>query len=259
MPCLMRPWGHMHFSDHGPRHAVPVVFANSLGTDTRMWDDVSWRLPGLRRIAFDKRGHGLSATPPGPWTVEDLAADVIALMDHLGLDRAVIAGCSIGGQIAQVLAADHPDRVSALVLSNTGAKLGTAESWADRISAVQTGGIGSIAETILERWFAPAFLSSDEVRPWRSLLLGCDPAGYVETCAALSRADLRGRVGRIAVPVVMIAGGQDRASPPAVVHGTAAMIPGARVVDLPESGHIPAIDAPETVAALIADVARGLE
>ncbi|HSF64821.1 MAG TPA: 3-oxoadipate enol-lactonase [Paracoccaceae bacterium] len=252
MACLMRPWGHMQFRDTGGAGDA-LVFANSLGTDSRMWDEVIDALPGRRCITFDKRGHGLSATPGAPWRVEDLADDLRALMDARGVGRAVIVGCSIGGIIAQALAVAHPGLVRGLVLSNTAAKVGTPEAWQARIDAVRAGGLASIAGAVLERWFAPGFLASDAVRPWRQMLLGCDAAGYAGTCAALAQADLRAHVGAIAAPVLMIAGSADQATPPDLVAETAAAIPGARLVVLEGSGHIPAIDAPDAVARAIAD------
>ena len=120
MSVLMRPWGHQHYRIRGPQDGAAVLFLNSLGTDLRMWDGVVDQLPEIRAIGMDKRGHGLSATPAGDWTLDDLAHDALALMDHLGVGRAVVAGCSIGGMIAQAMATLAPDRVRGLFLSNTG-------------------------------------------------------------------------------------------------------------------------------------------
>lgn len=258
MSCLMRPWGHMHYHDHGPAGAPAVMFANSLGTDARIWAGVIDRMPGVRCITHDKRGHGLSATPPDGWTVQDLAADSAALIRHLGLGPVVVVGCSVGGMIAQALALGEPGLTRGLVLCNTAAKLGTAESWQQRIDAVRDGGLSSIADAVLDRWFAPAFVASDEVRPWRGLLTGCDADGYIGMCRALAAADLRTDVGRIACPVLMVAGAEDRAAPPDVVRDTAALIAGARVAVLERSGHIPAIDAPDRLAGLITAFIGGL-
>lgn len=258
MACLMRPWGHMQFRDTGGAGDA-VVFANSLGTDSRIWDGVIAALPGRRCITFDKRGHGLSATPADPWTVQDLADDLRALMDARGVERAVVVGCSIGGIIAQALALAHPGRVRGLVLSNTAPKVGTSEAWQARIDAVRAGGMAAIAGAVLERWFAPGFLQSDDARPWRQMLLGCDVAGYAGTCAALALADLRAEVGAIAAPALLIAGSADQATPPDLVAAAAAAIPGARITVLDGSGHIPAIDAPDAVARLVAEFLETIE
>jgi 3-oxoadipate enol-lactonase len=251
MPALLLPWGHLHYRDDGPREAPAIVFANSLGTDLRMWDGVAGRLPGYRRIRFDKRGHGLSATPHTPWTVEDLAGDAVALMDHLKIARATIAGCSIGGIIGQAMGIHHASRVSTLVLSNTAAKVGTAEGWAQRIDAVEQGGMAAIAGLVMERWFAAEFRASPEAKLWQTMLLRSDPAGYIGTCRALAVADLRDALSQIKTPVLMFAGGADQSTPPALIRETASHIAGARVVQFADSGHLPAIDAPAATALAI--------
>lgn len=251
MICLNRPWGHIHFHVSGPAAAPAILWVNSLGTDLRMWDDVVALMPGWRHIRFDKRGHGLSATPQTPWDVNDLADDAAALLDHLGVAKAVVAGCSVGGMIAMAMAIRHPATVRAMVLSNTAAKIGTPEAWAARMDAVRTGGIASISDAVLERWFPVGFRQSDAAKPWQTMLLRCDPAGYIGTCGALSRADLRAGIRQLALPVLMIAGSEDLATPPDLVAETCAMIPAAQLVTMPGSGHLPAIDAPGATAAAI--------
>jgi 3-oxoadipate enol-lactonase len=255
MPVLLRPWGHMHYRDAGT--GQPVIFANSLGTDLRMWSEVTPRLP-CRSITFDKRGHGLSATPETDWTVQDLAEDVLALMDHLNLPQAVIAGCSVGGMVAQAKAIAAPARVRALILSNSAARMGTPEAWAARIEAISANGMGSIIDMVLERWFPPAFRALPECLAWRTLLLHSDVPGYLGTCRALAVADLRSQMGQLACPVLMLTGSEDIGTPPALIYETAALIAGAKVALLQGSGHIPAIDAPAPVAALIADFLKDL-
>ena len=257
MPILIRPWGHLHYKDEGPKDAPAILFANSLGTDLRMWEAVTPLLPH-RTVRFDKRGHGLSATPAADWTVEDIAADAIALLDHLQIPQATIAGCSVGGMVAQALAIHHPTRAHALILSNTAAKIGTAESWAARIIAIQSAGIASIADTILSRWFPAAFLASPDHLPWRTMLLRADPMGYIQTCRALSKADLRAGLTQVTVPTLLLAGSEDQSTPPTLVRETAALIRNAQVLELQGSGHIPAIDAPAATAQAIANFLGGL-
>ena len=256
MRVLHRPWGHLHFRDGGPSSGPAVLFLNSLGTDLRMWDGVAALLPEVRRIGLDKRGHGLSATPDGDWDLADLAGDAMAVLDHLGVARATIAGCSVGGLIAKGIALRHPERVSALLLSNTAARIGTAETWRARIAAVETGGMAAVAPAVLARWFAPDFLSRPEARLWETMLLRCDPRGYTQTCGALARADLTRDVGRIACPTLCLAGSEDQATPPDLVRATAELIPSARFVCLAGSGHLPAIDAPEETARLLEDLLK---
>ena len=262
MQVLMRPWGHMHFVDEGPRDAPSILFANSLGTDLRMWQGVTQQLT-QRCIRFDKRGHGLSATPApdwphANWTVEDIADDALALLDHLNIAQAVIAGCSVGGMLAQAFGIHHPTRARALILSNTAARIGTPESWQARIDAIQESGISCIVDVILDRWFPKTFRNSDAALPWRTMLLRADPIGYVQTCRALSRADLRAGLAGLNLPVLLFGGSEDQSTPPALVAETAALIRGAKLVELAGSGHIPAIDAPEATARVIADFLESL-
>jgi 3-oxoadipate enol-lactonase len=255
MPVLLRPWGHMHFADQGS--GPPVIFANSLGTDLRMWAEVATGLP-CRAIRFDKRGHGLSATPAAGWTVQDLAADLLALLDHLNLPSAIIAGCSVGGMIAQAAALAAPDRVRALVLSNSAARMGTPEAWDARIKALKAGGFEAIVDGVMERWFPASFRANPDFQPWRTLFLHNDTAGYIETCRALAAADLRRDLPQIACPTLFLTGTEDLGTPPALIFETAALIRDARVEVIAGAGHIPAIDAAAKTTTLIANFLKGL-
>jgi 3-oxoadipate enol-lactonase len=256
MQILMRPWGHMHYVDEGPKDAPTTLFANSLGTDLRMWQGVTQRL-SHRCIRFDMRGHGLSATPAADWSVEDIANDAAALLDHLRIARATVAGCSVGGMVAQAFGVHYPTRARALILSNTAARIGTAESWQTRITAIETSGLASIADTVLDRWFPKSFRAKAEALAWQTMLLRTDPAGYVQTCRALSRADLRAGLATLNLPVLLLAGSEDQSTPTALVAETAALIRGAQLFELQGSGHIPAIDAPEATARAISDFTGG--
>ena len=258
MPVLLRPWGHQHYRLRGPEVGLPVLLLNSLGTDLRMWDAVADRLPALRLVGMDKRGHGLSATPDADWALDDLVWDALALMDHLGIGRAVVAGCSIGGMIAQRMATLAPARVAGLFLSNTAMKIGTVESWAARIDGVRQEGLRGLAPQIMERWFSPSFRASDEAKAWETMLMRGDDEGYIATCRVLAAADLRTMSPGITCPVRLIGGTADAATPEGLVRATAAAIQGAEVVILDGAGHIPAIDSPEATARLLADFHRGL-
>jgi 3-oxoadipate enol-lactonase len=258
MSVLMRPWGHQHYRLRGSENGLPVLFLNSLGTDLRMWEGVVDRLPNLRCIGMDKRGHGLSATPAAEWSLADLAQDALALLDHLGIDRAVLAGCSVGGMIAQKIAVGAPGRAAGLFLSNTAMQVGTEASWQARIDAVLAQGLSGFAPQIIERWFSPAFRASHEAKPWETMLMRGDDAGYIGTCRVLAAADLTAESPGISCPTLLLAGSEDQATPPDLVRATAAAIPGARVALVEGSGHIPAIDNPETTARLLAAFCRGL-
>jgi 3-oxoadipate enol-lactonase len=258
MPAQIRPWGHQNYRLRGPEQGLPVLFLNSLGTDLRMWDAVLDQLPDLRAIGLDKRGHGLSATDHAEFGLDDLVGDALAVLDHLGLARVMVAGCSVGGIIAQALALAAPDRVAGCFLSNTAMKVGTPDSWQARIDAVQAGGMASLAGPVIERWFGAAFRASSDCAPWRVMLERADPAGYIGICRVLARADLRAASPAIRCPVLMIAGSEDAATPTDLVRQTAAAIPGADCVEIEGAGHIPAIDAPLETARLLARFHRSL-
>ncbi|MBR3369238.1 MAG: 3-oxoadipate enol-lactonase [Rhodobacteraceae bacterium] len=243
----------LHVRDEGPRDGVPVLFANSLGTDLRVWDAVLPLLPdGLRMIRYDKRGHGLSDAPPAPYTMEDLVADAGAVLDQLGATKAVVIGLSIGGMIAQGLAHARPDLVRAIVLMDTAARIGPAQMWQDRIRAVQDTGIAPLADGVMARWFAPAFHRDKpaELAVWRNMLCRTTPAGYAGCCAAIAGADLTDSTRALALPAIVMAGSEDGATPPDLVQATAALMDAPfHLID--GAGHLPCVESPAQVAALI--------
>lgn len=256
MQILIRPWGAMHFRDEivaeGPAQGT-VVFSNSLGTELRLWDALLPLLPaGLRVIRYDKPGHGLSDLPATPVSIESLAEDAAALIEHCAPQGPVIfVGLSIGGLIGQQLAASRPELLSALVLSNTAAKIGTAESWTDRIAAVHRDGLAAMADAVLERWFAPAFRATPALAPWRNMLVRTPAEGYAAACGAIAAADLTARTATLALPVLVIAGSLDGATPPALVEATARLVPGARFAVIEGAGHLPPAEATAAFAALL--------
>lgn len=244
----------LHYDDRGPRHGRPVVFANSLGTDFRIWDEVVARLPAsLRIVRYDKRGHGLSEETPQPYRMETLAADLAALLDHLATGPATVVGLSVGGMIAQALAAARPDLVSRLVLCDTAHRIGTLESWNARIEAVNARGIAPIAESILERWFTPGYRSPGNAAyvGYAAMLKRSPADGYAGTCAALRDADLTQSSRALKVPVLCIAGEEDGSTPPALVRSMAELISGARFEVVAGAGHLPCIEQPAATASLI--------
>lgn len=251
MKVLDRPWGRMHFLSDGGEGPT-LVLANSLGTDLRIWDALLPRLPsGLRVLRFDKRGHGLSDLA-GETSIEDLAADVAALIEAAAPgERVAFCGVSIGGLIGQALAVARPNVLAALVLSNTATRVGTEESWAARIAQVEEQGLSAIADGIMERWFAGPFRSTPEISLWRNMLLRTPAEGYVACCQALARADLTQAAGRIGLPVLMVGGSRDEATPPELVRDAARRIPGARLALIEDAGHLPMVEAPDAFAAVV--------
>jgi 3-oxoadipate enol-lactonase len=252
MQVLTRPFGTLHLRIDGPADAPAVVFANSLGTDLRLWDAVLHLLPpGLRYVRYDKRGHGLSDHGGGT-RIADHAEDAIAVISSLEAGPVVFVGLSIGGLIGQVVASQRPDLVRALVLSNTAARLGTAEAWQARIDAVTKHGLAHIADGVMERWFAAPFRTSPACAPWRNMLLCTPPAGYVAACQALALADQSAATAALRLPTLAIAGSEDGASPPDLVQATAALIPGAAFHVIAGAGHLPCVETPAAWAAIVA-------
>ena len=237
----------------GDRKPV-IVFINSLGTDARIWDLV---LPKLSEdfalVTYDKRGHGLSDVGQTPYSIEDHASDLIGLLETLDIKKAIICGLSVGGLIAQSLYQQRPDLVSALILCDTAHKIGTAESWNNRIAAVEQNGIASMCDAIMERWFTPAFRRPENAayHGYRNMLTRQSAVGYAATCAALRDADLTESTKRIAVPTLCVVGDQDGSTPPDVVLSMAKLIHGARYEVIKDAGHIPCVEQPEMLTEMI--------
>jgi 3-oxoadipate enol-lactonase len=258
MQMLSRPFGALHVVDQGPADGLAVVFANSLGTDLRLWEPVLPLLPArLRLIRYDKRGHGLSDLG-APFTIADLADDAIALIEAHGTGPVVFVGLSIGGLIGQAVAAKRPDLLRGLVLSNTAARIGTPAVWEARIEAVREGGLAAIADAVLERWFAPAFHAAPDFSLWRNMLLRTPAEGYAAACAAIAGADLTAEAPRLRLPVLAIAGDADAATPPDLVEATARSIPGAAFALVRGAAHLPCVEAPDAFATLLNAFLRDL-
>jgi 3-oxoadipate enol-lactonase len=249
----------IHFSDQGRRDGPPLVFINSLGCDFRIWNEVAEILaPDFRILTYDKRGHGLSESGPDKNDIADYARDLAALLNVVGVGPATIVGLSIGGLIAQELYRQSPERVAALVLCDTAAKIGTDEVWDQRIGEVERGGIEGLADAVMERWFTAHFRAarSIELAGMRAMLTRTPRQGYLAACGALKRADLRPYAGRIQAPTLCLVGDQDGSTPPALVKETAALIPGSRFEIIEGAGHLPNVEKPEVVAKWTAEHAR---
>ncbi len=247
----------LHYRIDGPDDGAPVVFANSLGTDMRLWDPILPLLPaGLRILRYDKRGHGLSTCPPAPYTMGSLIGDAERLMDHLGFADAVFVGLSVGGMIAQGLAVKRLDLLRAVVLSNTGAKIGTTEMWNDRIRAVEEGGIEALADAVMERWFTRDFRNGPNLELWRNMLVRQEDAGYAGCSAAISGTDFYSTTASLRLPALGIAGSDDGSTPPDLVRETIDLIPGSRFHLIRKAGHLPCVEQPEEFAKVLTEFLR---
>lgn len=242
----------LHWREDGDPEGQPVVLLNSLGTDLRLWDDVVLRLPdGVRLIRMDTRGHGLSDAPNGAYSLDDLTEDAGALLDHLALSDVTIVGVSLGGMMAQALAVARPQQITRLVLSNTAVRMGTKEMWQSRIAAVESGGVASISDAVLDRWFAPGFRADASFGMWRNMLDRTPDHGYAACCAALAQADLSDTTPGIVQPTLVISGSEDGASPPEIVQRLAELIPGAEYHEMQGVGHLPMAEDPDRFVALL--------
>ncbi|MEM6463793.1 MAG: 3-oxoadipate enol-lactonase [Pseudomonadota bacterium] len=245
----------LHYQVIGAQEGKPVfVFCNSLGTDFRIWRDVIVRLAGdFAIVTYDKRGHGLSDIGAGPYTIEDHVADLAGLLDLLEVKDAIVCGLSVGGLIAQGLYASRPDLVRALILCGTAHKIGDSAQWNARIEAVGAGGIESISEQILERWFTDNFRNTEReaLAGYRNMLNRTPAEGYIGTAAAIRDADFTADARRITVPALCVVGDQDGATPPDLVEELARLIPGARYQVIPSAGHIPCVEQPIVLTEII--------
>lgn len=231
-----------------------IVFANSLGSDFRIWRDVIVRMVGdFGLLMYDKRGHGLSESGAGPITMDDHIDDLAALLDHFESRNAIICGLSVGGMIAQGLAAKRPDLVRALILCDTGHKIGTPDMWDARIAAINDQGIAGISDIILERWFTPEYRSADnpDFCGYRLMLERTPVEGYTGTCAAIRDTDFTESSAALDVPTICVVGDKDGSTPPSLVGDLARLIPGAMFQEIPGAAHLPCIEQPVILADVI--------
>ena len=235
----------VHYALSGPAGAPVVVFSNSLGTNFSMWDP---QLPviekNFRVLRYDTRGHGNSAVTPGPYTIEQLARDVLHLLDALRIDRVHFCGLSMGGMIGMWLGANAPRRIHRLALCSTAAKIGSPETWNPRIEAIRKGGMKAVAGLVIERWLTPAFRARDLQAAAGALhiLESASPEGYMACCAAVRDADFRQSIHAIRAPTLIIMGAQDPATPPADGRFLAERIPGAQYAEL-DASHMANLEA----------------
>lgn len=243
--------------EEGNPEGAPLVFANSLGTDLRLWDQIMPLLPaGLRIIRYDMRGHGSSDCPPSPYAMGQLVRDAEQMLDHLKIRDCVFVGLSIGGMVAQGLAVKRLDLVRAVVLSNTAAKIGQPAMWAERIAAAQAGGIEALADATMERWFTRAFRASPDMRFWRDMMTDQRAEGFIGCMHAISGTDFYTPTSGLRLPALGIAGSDDGSTPPDLVRETTDLIPGSEFHLIRRAGHLPCVEQPEEYARVLTDFLR---
>jgi 3-oxoadipate enol-lactonase len=232
------------------------MLGSSLGSTGAMWKP---QLPALsqrfRVVRYDHRGHGRSPVPPGPYSLDDLGGDVLALMDNLGVSRAHVTGLSLGGMVSMWLAVNAPERVDRMALVCTSARLGPPEMWVTRANTVRTQGLGAIVDMVLGRWLPPEFARRcpDIVADLREMFLATSAEGYASCCAAIEKMDLEPDLGRVSAPTLVIAGLADEATPPAHARRITERIPGSRLALVAGAAHLANVSRPELVSQLLTD------
>ncbi|GHJ41811.1 3-oxoadipate enol-lactonase [Streptomyces sp. TS71-3] len=252
----------LHHRAEGAPTAPPLLLGPSLGTSTRLWDGVAPELTTTHRvIRWDLPGHGGSSPAligPGA-TVGDLAALVLALADALDIERFAYAGVSLGGAVGLHLAVHHPERISSLAVICSSAHFGAGTAWRERAAQVREAGMGKLVETANSRWFTPGFSDPALVEDLRTT----DPAGYAACCDALAAFDIRDRLSEVTAPTLLVAGREDRATPPEHLREISDAVPGALLTELPGTPHLAPAERPAAVlgalrAHLEGDPPRGI-
>ena len=239
----------------GPADKPVLLLSNGLGTNLTMWDlQIECFSNHFRVLRYDQRGHGQSSVPHGPYRIEQLGRDVIALLDGLGIESCYFCGLSMGGMIGQWLGINAPERITKLVLCNTAAKIGTTESWNTRIELVLKGGVEAAVPLALDRWFTPEFQNSapDVIARTRDMLVSTAPAGYVACCAAIRDMDQRDLVCQIGVKTLVVAGTYDPVTTPGEGRYLADNIAGSQYVE-PPAAHLSNVEAPAKFNSAIID------
>jgi 3-oxoadipate enol-lactonase len=241
----------------GPEEAPALVLSHSIGSTHAMWDAQAEALAErFRLVRYDARGHGGSPTPPGAYAIEHLGGDVVELLDHLEIERAHVAGLSLGGMTAMWLAINAPERVGRLALLCTTSRHGPPEMWVERAATARDQGMEPLADGTMERWFTDRFRAQQPatVRRQRAMFAAVDNEGYANCCAVLERTNLTPDLPRITAPTLVIAAAQDPSTPPDPHARTIARgIPGARLEIFDPGSHMIAVERADEVTRLMLD------
>ena len=242
---------------------LPIVLSHALGLDLHMWDALAAELAADHEVLrYDHRGHGGSAVPAGPYTMDDLVDDAARLLREWGRGPVLFVGLSMGGMVGQGLAVRHPELLRGLVIANSTSQYpaAAAANWAARVAAVEAGGMAAVVDAGGRALPAcrlprrPARLCGD----LRAGLLRCDPAGYVAACHAVAGVDWLAQLPQVRCPTLVIAGARDAGATPAMAEQMAAAIPGARMEVIDEASHLSVSETPEPFTALVRGFAAGL-
>jgi 3-oxoadipate enol-lactonase len=243
----------IHYRFEGEEGRPVVMLSNSLGSRLEMWEpQIASLTERYRVLLYDNRGHGRSDAPPGPYTLERIATDAQELIAGLELGPVLWCGVSLGGMVGMWLGANAPQTLTRAVLANTSPLMGPPDLWNERIELVQTQGMEALAQVIVPRWLTPGFAAEHpDINARLARMIAETPAqGYIGAAMAIRDMDLRGSLARITVPVLVIAGSQDPATPPAMGEQIAGGVTGARFAIL-EAAHLSNIEQPEEFNRLV--------
>jgi len=250
MPTIDAVGCPIHVEVQGDERAPVLMLSNSLGTTHRMWDDqVKPFTEAFRLVRYDRRGHGQSGCPRGPYTMERLGRDVLAILDALRIERINWCGLSMGGMVGMWLGTMAPERIDKLILSNTAAYFADKVFWDDRIRTVREKGLAPIAAANMERWLTTDFRerSPQTVQRIRDMFLSTPPEGYIGCCEAIRDMDHREIIRNIAAPTLVIAGRQDPATTVEAAEFIRSRIPGAALTVL-DTAHLSNVERPQEYA-----------
>ncbi len=224
-----------------------VVLSHALGLDVHMWDALAARLAvSYTVLRYDHRGHGESARPPGPYSMDDLVDDAARLIREWGRGPVAWIGLSMGGMVGQGLAVRHPELLRGAVLANTVARYPEAArpTWAARIAAVEQGGMAAVADVVVERYLHGAWRAAhpEVVADVRARLLRDDPAAYVACCHAVAGVDWLDRLSSVRLPTLVIAGARDAGATPEMAKAIAARIAGAELRVFADASHLSVVE-----------------
>jgi 3-oxoadipate enol-lactonase len=247
MPEISADGTAIHVEVEGPQDAPVLMLSNSLGTNLHMWDD---QVPALTRhfrlVRFDRRGHGGSAVPKGPYSIERLGRDALAVMDGLGIAKVNWCGLSMGGMEGMWLGANAASRIDKLILSNTASYFPDRTMWDGRIEVARDKGLVALVDGTIERWFTAEFRrrSPQAVARIREMFLATDVEGYVGCGAAIRDMDNRSLLAKVSVPTLVIAGRHDMGTTLEAGQFIAEHIPGAKLAVM-ETAHIANVEQPQ--------------
>jgi 3-oxoadipate enol-lactonase len=247
MPEIQADGCPIHVEVAGSDRAPVLMLSNSLGTNLHMWDAQADELvKHFRLVRYDSRGHGKSGVPPGPYSIERLGRDAIAVMDGIGAGKVNFCGLSKGGMVGMWLGAHAPERIDRLILSNTACHMPATDLWNQRIATARRDGMAPLVEGVVERWFTKGFRERepDKVAPIRDMLLATRPEGYAACCEAIRDMDQRESIKRITASTLVICGRHDPATNVEAAEAIRSRIPGASLTIL-DAAHIANVEQPD--------------